>query len=64
MILTHSMHGGYKTCIHKLYWKKLRDNLGDFRHAWEHITQVNTEEIKGWVVKWIQQAQNSVEGII
>jgi len=47
MILTHSMHGGYKKCIHNLQRKKLCDNLGDFRHVWEHITQVNTEEIKG-----------------
>jgi len=61
MILTHNMHDGYKKCIYNLQWKKLCDNLGDFRHAWEHITEVNTEEIKGWVVKWIQQAQNSVE---
>ena len=37
MILTCSMHGGYKKCIRNLQWKKLRDNLGDFRHAWEHI---------------------------
>jgi len=41
------MHGGYKKCVYNLQWKKLRENLGDFRHAWEQITQ----EIKGWVVK-------------
>ena len=38
--------------------------LGDFRHAWEFISQANTEEINGWVVKWTQQAQNNVEGIL
>jgi hypothetical protein len=54
------MHGSYKKCIHNFQWKKLRDNLADFRH----IIQANTEEVKGWVVKWSRQAQNSVEEII
>jgi len=45
------MHGGYKKCVYNLHWEKLCENLGDFRHAWEQITQANTQEIKGWVVK-------------
>jgi hypothetical protein len=50
--------------LHNLQCKKLRNNFGDFRHAWVHITQVNTQEIKGLAMKWIQQAQKSVGGII
>ena len=66
MMLIRSMHGGYKKYIQNLYWEKkeLRDNLGDFRHAWEHTTHENTEELNRYIVKCIQHAQKSVKGML